>query len=83
MNVQGVKILTGGLNNITPLRMRYGMKKWAEVLLNDTTVIKLDIIPFGWKVLRYAMTAPRGWFWAYNGVSQLKNGHKKALVRVG
>jgi hypothetical protein len=37
-------------------------------------------MPEGWKELKGAMTAPKGWVWAYNGKSVFQSGRKIGLV---
>lgn len=41
----------------------------------------LDVLPKGWKVLKGATTAPKGYVWASNGKSRFSKDYKNALVK--
>lgn len=44
---------------------------------------KLYKLPAGWRYLKGATTAPRGWAWACNGKSRFAPGYEHALVWQG
>ena len=50
-------------------------------LLDDPKVKKLDKLPEGWKYMRWTLTEPNGWAWAYNGESITSGLRERALVR--
>lgn len=46
-------------------------------------IIILDKLPEGWKYIKNATTAPKGYRWAYNGKSYFSGEREQAMIKDG
>lgn len=55
------------------------MKNYCKLL---EQVKVFNQMPTGWKETKYAMTAPNGYIWIYNGKSIFSSENQHALLKV-